>query len=89
MLFGQTVLALISYSPHMVQRIYLVATFNASKSPLQSRIEILRGQITLITTATESSLSFYIYVIFDGKGFPETLKVVMKYIIHCENNRAE
>ncbi len=73
----------------MVQCIYLVATFNTPKTPLQSKIEILRGQITLIITATESSLSFYIYVIFDAKGFPETLEVVMKCIIQFGNNRAE
>jgi hypothetical protein len=60
MLFDQVVLLIIAYSLHMVQRIYLVATLDTLKSPLQSTIEIFWRQITLIFTAIESLLSFYI-----------------------------
>jgi hypothetical protein len=41
--------------------IHFVATLDASKSPLQFRIETLWDQVKLTVAVTESSLSFYIF----------------------------
>jgi hypothetical protein len=54
--------------------------------PLQSRIETLWGQVTLIVVVIESSFSFYIYALCGGKFFRETL---LERIIRCLNNRLE
>jgi hypothetical protein len=37
----------------------------------------LGGQITLIVAAMKSSFLFYIYAIFDGRLFRETLKAII------------
>lgn len=74
MVISQIILITISYIPHIIQCIYLVATLHTSKSPLRSRIEVLWGQITLIFAAAESSLSFYIYVTSGGSLFRKILK---------------
>ncbi|CAF4520269.1 unnamed protein product, partial [Rotaria magnacalcarata] len=52
---------MVSYIPNTIQRIYLVVTLDLEKSPLRLQTEILVGEVTLLFTTLESSLSFYIY----------------------------
>ena len=65
----------------MVQRIYTVSTLDIRKSALQTRIEILWAQITLIIAGTYSGFSFFVYIIFGGSLFRQTLNQLLKNIM--------
>ncbi|CAF4311578.1 unnamed protein product [Rotaria sp. Silwood2] len=94
MVIGQIVLIMISYIPNTIQRIYLVLTLDFEKSPLRLRMEILSGEVTLLLTTFQSSISFYIYATTGGALFRQTLKELFtrgffRYCHVIEDSHAE
>ncbi|CAF4594578.1 unnamed protein product, partial [Rotaria socialis] len=94
MVIGQVVLIMVSYIPNTIQRIYLVLTLDLEKTPLRLQTEILTGEVTLLLTTLQSSLSFYIYATTGGTLFRQTLKKIFiggfsRYCHFVENSHAE
>ena len=94
MVIGQVVLIMVSYTPNTIQRIYLVLTLDQEKSPLRLQTEILSGEVTLLLTTLQSSLSFYIYATTGGTLFRQALKEIFirgfsRYCHFVENSHAE